>query len=323
MKLLYSASVSNDWKNTVGWTEGFGTLLGTEVATYDVSVPDLRVLTTTPVNFSLPLHCGMLSLNQRLIPNHLLNLNIDIELAANQNMRTSTAGTETYKLNNCYLLYDEYVVSEAYSTVFQQALLQGITFDYETYSNISVALATGLVLITISTDSQKQHRSIFSVVRDAAAGDGKNATDLETIAGNKMTEFQYRIGSDMIPNYKCTKLADAYQLTLDALNRANVKNDDYPLNYSKYYSTGRCFFVGIDCEKSKTSDNQYYTGIDTNALQLQFSMTLVNTTTSSAQCGSTAAANVANGGGGFVVDHFLLHDRLLTISASKQIMVDF
>ena len=323
MKLLYSSSVSNDWKNTVGWTEGFGTLLGTETATYGVNVPDLRVLAASPINFSIPLHSGLLSLNPRLIPNGILGLNIDIELAPSQNMRTSTAGTETYKLNNCYLLYDEYVVSEAYSAVFQQALLSGITFDYETYSNLNIAHATGTSINTISSDSQKQLRSIFSVVRDASAGDGKNSTDLETIAGTKMTDFQYRIGSDMIPNYKVTKLADAYQMTLDALNRANVKNDDYPLNFSKYNDTGRCFFVGVDCEKSKTADNQYYTGIDTNSLQLQFTMSLVNTTTSSAQCGSTAAANVPNGGNGFVIDHFLLHDRVLTVNASKQVLVDF
>ena len=52
-------------------------------------------------------------------------------------------------------------------------------------------------------------------------------------------------------------------------------------------------------------------------------MSLVNTTTSSAQCGSTAAANVPNGGNGFVIDHFLLHDRVLTVNASKQVLVDF
>ena len=70
-------------KNTVGWTEGFGTLLGTDATSYNTNIPDLRILAASPVNFSLPLHCGMLSLNQRLIPNHLLNLNIDIELALN------------------------------------------------------------------------------------------------------------------------------------------------------------------------------------------------------------------------------------------------
>ena len=76
-------------------------------------------------------------------------------------------------------------------------------------------------------------------------------------------------------------------------------------------------------ETSKTSDNQYYTGIDTNALQLQFTMNISSVAATSALCGSTVAANVGNGLSGFKVDHFLLHDRLLTISSSKQIMVDF
>ena len=75
-------------------------------------------------------------------------------------------------------MYDEYVVRVKHSIVFQQALLQGITFDNETYSNINIALAAGTSINTISSDSQKQLRSIFTVVRDAAAGDGKNATDL-------------------------------------------------------------------------------------------------------------------------------------------------
>ena len=93
-------------------------------------------------------------------------------------------------------MYDEYVVSEAYSTVFQQALLQGITFDYETYSNISVALATGLTINTISTDSQKQLRSIFTVIRDAVEKDGVNATNLETIQGRA----QRATGSNGLPS---------------------------------------------------------------------------------------------------------------------------
>jgi len=323
MKILYSASVGNDWKATLGWVEGFGTSVGTGTTEYTVNCPDYRVMSATPVFFSLPLHAGLLSLNPRLIPNGILNLNLDIELAPNVEVRTSTAGTETYKLNSIYLLYDEYVVSEAYSAIFQQALLQGISFDYETYSNVQVALATANQVNTITTDSQKQLRSIFTVVRDSTDQDGKNATNLETIEGAKMVDYQYRIGSDLVPAYKVSNIQDAYNMTLDALNRANDKNDDYPLGFLKYSAGGRCFFLGVDCEKSKTSDSSYYSGIDTNALQLQFTMNLSGTGASSGQCGSTASANIANGANGFKVDHFFLHDRVLTVNASKQIVVDF
>ena len=329
MTMLYSVSVSQDWKKTLGWVEGFGTDIQAGTDEYNVTCPDYTHMTAAgSVNFALPIHSGLFSMNERLIPNSSLNLILDIELAGARSVFTSTAGNETYVLNNVALEYDEYVVSEAYSAVYQQALLNLITFDYTTFSNINIALATGNTINTITTDSQKQLRSIYTIVRDSAAiATSINQTDLESIAGSKMSEFQYRIGTQMMPLYKVKNLQEAFIMTLDSFNRANIKRDDYPLTYSKYNGNfGRRFFVGVDVEKSKTSSSEFYSGVNTNALQLQFTMTLNAVAPLDCIAGSLnltpGTTQVANGAGGFTVDHFLLHDRILTIGGS-QIIVDY
>ena len=328
MTMLYSVSVSQDWKKTLGWVEGFGTDIQAGTGDYGISCPDYTHMTTTPINFALPIHSGLFSMNERLIPNSSLNLILDIELAGARSVFTSTAGDQTYVLNNVALEYDEYVVSEAYSAVYQQALLNLITFDYTTFSNINIALATGNTINTITTDSQKQLRSIYTIVRDSGTPSGedfKNQTDLESIAGAQMGEFQYRIGTQMMPLYKVKNLQEAFIMTLDSFNRANIKRDDYPLTFAKYNGTiGRRFFVGVDVEKSKTSSSEFYSGVNTNSLQLQFTMTIKDTAASVAAAGSKdlAALTIANGANGYTVDHFLLHDRILTIGGS-QIIVDY
>ena len=327
MTMLYAVSVSNDWKKTLGWVEGFGTDINAGTGDYGLNCPDYAHMTGAgSVNFALPIHSGLFSMNERLIPNSSLNLVLDIELAGPRSVFTSTAGDQTYVLNNVALEYDEYVVSEAYSAVYQQALLNLITFDYTTFSNINIALATGTTINTITTDSQKQLRSIYTIVRDSGAVAASiNQTDLDSIAGSKMSDFQYRIGSQMVPLYKVKNLQEAFIMTLDSFNRANIKRDDYPLTFSKYNGNfGRRFFVGVDLEKSKTSSSEFYAGLNTNALQLQFTMTLTGTGASVSAAGSidAGAGTIANGGGGFTVDHFLLHDRILTIGGG-QIIVDY
>ena len=58
MKMMYPVSVSNDWKQNAGWTQGFGTVVGTD-ATYNG--PSLVACLTTPVVFELPLWSGLLA----------------------------------------------------------------------------------------------------------------------------------------------------------------------------------------------------------------------------------------------------------------------
>ena len=100
--------------------------------------------------------------------------------------------------------------------------------------------------------------------------------------------------------------------------------DDYPLTYYKYGGAGRNFWVGVDLEKQRADDHGTYSGIDTNGTNITFNMVITNTTESHADCGSFASlATGKNGAAGFFVDMFLAHDRLLTISSDKSVVLDF
>ena len=173
------------------------------------------------------------------------------------------------------------------------------------------------------TDSNKQLRGIYTIVNPVNVGDGKNCSNLESIDGSKVTSWQYRVGTDMVPQYPVTNLADSYTCALDSFRRANVKNDDYPLTYGKY-TTGRCYFTGIDLEKSKTTDSECFSGIDSNGINISFNMTMSSQADSAATCGAIAATAASNGlVSGVNVNHFLHHDRLLTITADKSVVLDY
>ena len=228
-------------------------------------------------------------------------------------------------MNSLFLSYDEYVVSPAYQAVFERALVQGgITFDFSTVSNVSVTHSTSNTINAIVNDSQKQLKSIYTIVRANNAGDGKAYTALESIDGSRMASFQYKIGTIPVPEYRVYTLAEAYDITLDSVNRVNHMRDDYPLTYYKYGGAGRNFWVGVDLEKQRADDNSTYSGTDTNGTNITFNMVLTGTTDSNADCGSTALeAAGKNGAAGFLVDVFLAHDRLLTISSDRSVVLDF
>ena len=352
MKNLMLLSVCNDWKFSQGFVEGFdGNAFGASAVYTGIAT---NTLLTTAQNFSLPIHSGLFSTNARLIPNGLLNLQLDVEIAPRSAFLLSTAGNETVSLSNFYWMYDEYIVSEPYKAVMEQAIVSGgITFDFDTHTNIQVAVGPTNNISTIISDSNKQLRGILTVVRpvdiaiknlcsagsvngaganNGTSGVGINATDLESIDGSLVSSWQYKIGTDAVPMAPVDKLVDSYNCTLDAFRRAGHYRDDYPLTYKKY-TTGRCYMTAIDLEKSKSDDNATYNGIDSNGLNLSFSMTLTGQADTDAVVGalnSTALGNAAittfasNGAtSGVVVDHFLHHDRLITITADKSVLLDY
>jgi hypothetical protein len=87
-KIQYSCSVSNDWKRAQGGIlEGFGSYLsstsGLGSNSNVVNGPSLKtaVSLATSNAYSNALWTGMLGLCHRLLPNMLLNINIDLEFS--------------------------------------------------------------------------------------------------------------------------------------------------------------------------------------------------------------------------------------------------
>ncbi len=76
-------------------------------------------------------------------------------------------GASDYQVNNCYIVYDEYIVSDLYRQVFESALREhGISFDYNTVTcnSVQVAGKTTNISATIN-DSAKQLLSVYATIR--------------------------------------------------------------------------------------------------------------------------------------------------------------
>ena len=328
MKNLMLLSVCNDWKFSQGFAEGFdGNVVGAS-AVY-TGFPTNALHLGGGQTYSLPIHSGLFSTNARLIPNGFLNLQLDIEIAPRSAYLLSTAGTETVGLSIFYWMYDEYIVSEPYKAVMEQAIVSGgITFDIDTHTNVQSTIGPTNNISTVISDSNKQLRGILTVIRPVdiatkTSGVGTNCTELESIDGSLVSSWQYKIGTDAVPMAPIDKLVDAYTCTLDAFRRAGHYRDDYPLTYLKY-TTGRCYMSAIDLEKSKSDDNSTYNGIDSNGLNLTFSLIMSGQADTNAVCGALGATAASNGiTSGVVVDHFLHHDRLITITADKSVLLDY
>ena len=328
-KLQYALSVSQTAKQTQLWTEGFG------------SVPGASTITNGPVlvaaaagvvgtQYLIPLHTGLLGGNTRLIPNGLIQLSVDIELAPLLDFCVSAGNVDTtvYYVNNCYVTYDEYIVSDAYRSIFESAVrTSGLSFDYNTITNVETQLAgANLNIQSVVVDSSKQLLSLYTVMRPAGATTGTTATNLETINGSKVTSMQWKVGTVNYPEFVLTNTADMFQMALQSMNRAGVLMSSMPISWSKYAGNGRCFFGGVDFEQTRTSpDSNVYSGISTNGNQITFQATLSDTNVSEANAGAVASANLAHGDGdtGMVIDHFLYHSRILSISPVGGVVVDY
>jgi hypothetical protein len=138
-----------------------------------------------------------------------------------------------------------------------------------------------------------------------------------------------------------TKYTDMYQFSLQAMNRANALQLDMPLNYNKFVGNGRCFWLGVDFENSKSSDNSQYSGINTSGHAIQLNVSLSDVLGSAVDAGirvppvffpvgkvsagGIAAISLGGSNGGspnsfFIVDFFLLHSRILSISPAGLII---
>ena len=130
------------------------------------------------------------------------------------------------------------------------------------------------------------------------------------------------------------------------MNRANSLQLDMPLSYAKYMGASRCWWFGVDFENSKSSDNSQYSGINTSGHAIQFNVLLTDNTASLVDAGclyqpvnvgtsgagitwpaltrtNTAGSNGGNANTSFLVDFFLLHSRILSISPTGGIVVDY
>jgi hypothetical protein len=382
-KIQYSCSVSNDWKQAQGgMLEGFGSYLTSTTAGLQSSSSNIKngpsLMTAVDLAssnaYSIALWTGMLGQCGRLLPNMLLKLGFDIELAPFLDfICVDNAVALTYQVNNVYIVYDEYIVSDLYRQVFEEAVrTRGVSFDYNTVTNnqiISPALTTSISANI--NDSAKQLLSVYATIRPsdiatatstqvAAAGAAAAGavttgvtvatgtglcTNLETIDGSKVTSCQLRLGTTNFPEFPITKLTDMYQMSLQAMNRANSLQLDMPLSYAKYMGASRCWWFGVDFENSKSSDNSQYSGINTSGHAIQFNVSLKDNTASLVDAGclyqpintgtapaagfpaltrsNTAGSNGGNANTSFLVDFFLLHSRILSISPTGGIVVDY
>ena len=329
-KLQYALSVSATAKQTQLWSEGFGSVPGASGITNGppISVTAGAVIGT---QYLIPLHTGLLGGNTRLIPNGLIQLSVDIELAPLMDFLVGTNVDFTvYYVNNCYVTYDEYIVSDAYRSIFESAVrTSGLSFDFNTITNVETQLAgANLNIQSVVVDSSKQLLSLYTVMRPAGAtfGNGTTATSLETIVGSKVTSMQWKVGTVNYPEFVLTNTTDMFHMALQSMNRANVLMSSMPISWSKYAGNGRCFFGGVDFEQTRTSpDSNVYSGISTNGNQITFQATLSDTTASDANAGAVATAALGHGDGdtGMVIDHFLYHSRILSISPVGGVVVDY
>jgi hypothetical protein len=327
-KLQYALSVSATAKQTQLWSEGFGSVPGASGITNGppISVTAGAVIGT---QYLIPLHTGLLGGNTRLIQNGLIQLSVDIELAPLKDFCVGTNVDFTvYYVNNCYVTYDEYIVSDAYRSIFESAVrTSGLSFDYNTITNVETQLAgANLNIQSVIVDSSKQLLSLYTVMRPAGATTGTTATNLETINGSKVTSMQWKVGTVNYPEFVLTNTSDMFHMALQSMNRANVLMSSMPISWSKYAGSGRCFFGGVDFEQTRTSpDSNVYSGISTNGNQITFQATLSDTNVSEANAGAVAGANLEHGDGdtGMVIDHFLYHSRILSISPVGGVVVDY
>ena len=334
-KLQYALSVSATAKQTQLWTEGFGSVPGALPITNGPVLTAAPAAPGTPPWYLIPLHTGLLGGNVRLIPNGLIQLSVDVELAPIKDFVIADANVAAYVVNNCYVTYDEYIVSDAYRSIFESAVrTSGLSFDYNTVTNVETQMAgNNLSIQSVIVDSSKQLLSLYTVMRPAGATTGVVATNLETIQGSKVTSMQWKVGTVNYPEFVLTNTADMFQMALQSMNRAGVLMSSMPIGYYKYNGLGRCFFGGVDFEQTRSSpDSNVYSGISTNGNQITFQATLSDTTAGNADAGYTAAgvaaytgAAFANGGGGTgtVIDHFLYHSRILSISPVGGVVVDY
>ena len=374
-KIQYSCSVSNDWKQAQGgMLEGFGSYLtstsGVTSASNVVNGPPLKpaVSLATANTYSIALWTGMLGQCHRLLPNMLLNINIDLEFAPFLDFCVVDGGATSYQVNNVYIVYDEYVVSDLYRQVFEEAVrTKGISFDYNTITNSQQQISGNTTNISSTiNDSAKQLLSVYTSIRpsDIATANFKQGktggtagglgagvigyqdatlagycTNLESVAGKKVISAQYKLGTTNYPEFPLTKLVDMYQMSLQAMNRANSLQLDMPLSYNKYVGPCRTFWLGCDFENSKSSDNSQYSGINTSGHSLQLNVSLSDVLGSPVDAGvvvpavdnpAGAGAEVAgfgsNGGAPssfFLVDFFLLHSRILSISPTGGVIIDY
>ena len=377
-KIQYSCSVSNDWKQAQGgMLEGFGSYLTSTnssitSASNIINGPPLKpaVSLATANAYSIALWTGMLGQCHRLLPNMLLNLVIDLDLAPFLDFCIVDGGATSYQVNNVYIVYDEYVVSDLYRQVFEEAVrTKGISFDYNTITNSQQQISGNTTSISSTiNDSAKQLLSVYTTIRPsdiatASFTQGKTApagpstfgpsiigyysatpfvgycTNLETIAGKKVISAQFKLGTTNYPEFPITKSVDMYQMSLQAMNRANSLQLDMPLSCNKYVGPCRTFWLGCDFENSKSSDNSQYSGINTSGHSLQLNVLLSDVKGSPVDAGvvvpsvetpAGAAGEVggfgSNGGATnsfFVVDFFLLHSRILSISPTGGVIVDY
>ena len=264
-KIQYSCSVSNDWKQAQGgMLEGFGSFVSSACSGFKASTTS--VINGPPIGvaqqaYSLALWTGMLGQCNRLLPNMLLQLNFDLEFAPMLDFLITDAGTTGYQVNNLYVVYDEYVVSDLYRQVFEEAVrTKGISFDYNTITNVPVQQPAQTTTISATiNDSAKQLLSVYATIRPsdvatgnygqaavaAAAGavfpailltDNSSrgwATNLESIDGSKVISAQFKLGTTNYPEFPLTKAVDMYNMSLQSMNRANSLQLDMPLSYNK------------------------------------------------------------------------------------------
>ena len=372
-KIQYSTSISNDYKQAQGFIEGFGSFLsstGGTSASNIVNGPSLKTAidNASANSYSIALWTGMLGQCGRLLPNNLLQINFDLEFAPFLDFVVVDGGATDYAVNNFYIVYDEYIVSDLYRQVFETAVREhGISFDYNTVTcnSVQVAGKTTNISATIN-DSAKQLLSVYATIRasdiaTANFSEGKTgagageipagviqytgqtavgyATNLETIDGSKVSQCQFRVGTTNYPDFPLTKIADMYLMSLQSMNRANSLQLDMPLSYNKYAGACRTWWIGCDFEVSKSNDNNSYSGINSSGHSIQLNVVLKDVLGSRVDAGVKEPAVFTSGGaaavtagfgsnGGsdncfFLVDFFLLHSRILSISPTGGVVIDY
>ena len=373
-KIQYSTSISNDFKQSQGFLEGMGSFLnstGGLSASNIINGPTLKTAIdlASANSYSISLWTGMLGQCGRLLPNNLLGIHFDLEFAPFLDFVVVDGGATNYQANNFYIVYDEYIVSDLYRQVFEDAVrTHGISFDYNTVTCSSVQVPALTTNISASiNDSTKQLLSVYatirpsdintSAMRQAGSAEGAAAgavalatnlegtglcTNLETIDGLKVISVQMKVGTTNYPEFPITKICDMYHMSLQSMNRANSLQLEMPLSYNKYCGAARCWWFGVDFELSKSNDNNAYSGINTSGHAIQLNVQLKNTTMSLIDAGciykvaphatttampittlNTGGSNGGNANSFFLVDFFLLHSRILSISPSGGVVIDY
>jgi hypothetical protein len=151
-----------------------------------------------------------------------------------------------------------------------------------------------------------------------------------------------KVGTTNYPDFPITKIVDMYSMSLQSMNRANSLQLDMPLSYNKYAGSARCWWFGVDFELSRSNDNNAYSGINTSGHAIQLNVQLKNTTMSLIDAGcvykvaphttttampitslNTGGSNGGNANSFFLVDFFLLHSRILSISPTGGVVIDY